>query len=73
MEVGEGAPLFAQDTTLYARSKEVDGCSFKNIEEARRSIAIFIDTIYNTEHLHSALGYRPLTQFEATFALAKNS
>ena len=34
--------------------------------------AVFIDTIYNTERLHSALGYCPPLEFETNFALAKN-
>jgi transposase InsO family protein len=55
------------------KAEEVDGRSFKNIEDARRSIAVFIDTIYNTERLHSALGYRPPLEFEANFALAQTS
>lgn len=55
------------------KAEEVDGRSFKSIEDARRSIAVFIDTIYNTERLHSALGYRPPLEFEANFALARNS
>jgi hypothetical protein len=30
-------------------------------------------TIYNTERLNSALGYRPPREFETNFALAQNS
>jgi len=55
------------------KTEEVDGRRFKNIEDARRSIATFIDIVYNTERLHSALGYRPPREFEANFALAQNS
>jgi transposase InsO family protein len=55
------------------KTEEVDGRSFKDIEDARRSIAVFIDTVYNTERLHSALGYRPPLEFETNFALALNS
>jgi putative transposase len=54
------------------KTEEVDGRSFKNIEHARRSIAVFIDTIYNTERLHSALSYCPPIEFETNFALALN-
>jgi putative transposase len=54
------------------KAEEVDGRSFKDIEDARRSIGGFIDTIYNTERLHSALGYCPPLEFETNFALAKN-
>lgn len=53
------------------KTEEVDGRGFKDIEAARRSIAAFIDIIYNTERLHSALGYRPPLEFETNFALAQ--
>ena len=52
------------------KTEEVDGRRFKNIEAAKRSIAVFIDTVYNTERLHSALGYCPPLEFETNFALA---
>ena len=55
------------------KTEEVDGRRFKDIEGAKRSIAVFIDTIYNTERLHSALGYRPPIEFAANLALAKNA
>jgi putative transposase len=50
------------------KTEEVDGRRFKNIEHARRSISVFIGTIYNTERLHSALGYCPPLEFETNFA-----
>jgi putative transposase len=43
------------------KTEEVDGRRFKNIE-----------IIYNTERLHSALGYCPPLEFETNFALALN-
>jgi len=51
------------------KTEEVDGRRFQDIEAARRSIALFIDIVYNTERLHSALGYRPPLEFETSFAL----
>jgi len=54
------------------KTEEVDGRSFKDIAAAKRSIAVFIDTVYNTERLHSALGYCPPLEFETNFALAHN-
>jgi putative transposase len=54
------------------KTEEVDGRRFKDIEAAKRSIAVFVDTVYNTERLHSALGYCPPLEFETNFALALN-
>jgi putative transposase len=51
---------------------KVDGRRFKDIETAKRSIAVFINTVYNTERLHSALGYCPPLEFETNFALTLN-
>ncbi len=55
------------------KTEEVDGRRFKDIEAATRSIAVFIDTVYNTERLHSALGYCSPLEFETNFALAQSS
>jgi putative transposase len=54
------------------KTEEVDGRRFKDIETAKRSIAVFINTVYNTERLHSALGYCPPLEFETNFALTLN-
>ena len=50
------------------KTEEVNASRFKNLAEAKSSIAHFIDTVYNTERLHSALGYRPPLEFETNFA-----
>jgi putative transposase len=47
------------------KEEEVDGRDYRDVEAARMSIAIFVEQIYNTERLHSALGYCPPAAFEA--------
>jgi putative transposase len=44
--------------------EEVYRTEYRNLEEARTSIAEFLEKIYNQERLHSALGYRPPLEFE---------
>jgi putative transposase len=55
------------------KTEEVDGRKFRDINHARRSIGLFIDTVYNTERLHSALRYCSPFEFESNFALAQNA
>jgi putative transposase len=47
------------------KTEEVNGKAYATIEDARRQIGEFIDTIYNRQRLHSALGYKPPAEFEA--------
>jgi transposase InsO family protein len=46
------------------KTEEVDGKPYENLEDARRQIGAFIETVYNTQRLHSALGYKPPVEFE---------
>ena len=44
--------------------EEVYRQEYRDLAEARASLACFIDKVYNQKRLHSALGYRPPVEFE---------
>jgi transposase InsO family protein len=54
------------------KTEEVDGKAYTDINDARRQIGAFIETVYNAKRLHSALGYQPPAEFEAGLGRANN-
>ena len=46
------------------KQEEVQGLACKDAEDARRRIGAFIDTVYNTSRLHSALDYLTPEDYE---------
>jgi putative transposase len=54
------------------KTEELNARSFTTIDDARSRIDDFIANIYNTERLHSALGYRSPLEFEAAYAQTIN-
>ena len=50
------------------KSEEVYRQEYRDLAEARASIAQFIDEVYNQKRLHSALGYQPPVEFEDVVA-----
>jgi putative transposase len=50
------------------KSEQVDGIHYRDADQARRSIGSFIEDVYNRKRLHSALGYRPPAEFEASLS-----
>jgi putative transposase len=47
------------------KTEQVDGTRYRDRQEAERCIGAFIEQIYNTQRLHTALSYRTPAQFEA--------
>jgi len=54
------------------KAEEVNGKAYATIDQARSDIGRFIDTVYNTQRLHSALGYKPPVEFEAELHHSNN-
>jgi putative transposase len=46
------------------KSEEVYLKEYRDIDEAEQHLDRFIEAVYNTKRLHSALGYRPPAEFE---------
>jgi transposase InsO family protein len=47
------------------KTELVDGADFATRNEARRAVFEFIEVRYNRQRLHSQLGYKSPTQYEA--------
>jgi putative transposase len=54
------------------KAEEVNGKAYATLDDARGDIGEFIETVYNTERLHSALGYKPPVEFEAELNQSRN-
>jgi transposase InsO family protein len=53
--------------------EEVHRNEYRDLAEARTSIHLFLEKVYNQKRLHSALGYVPPAEFEAGLALARGA
>ena len=68
---GVGAPKENAPTERWMRTvkeEEVDLQEYGSLAEAQRGIGRFIEVVSNQRRLHTALGYRPPSEFEALFA-----
>jgi len=53
--------------------EEVYRQEYRDLAEARASIARFIEKVYNQQRLHSALGYRPPVEFEQALPVSSGA
>jgi putative transposase len=53
--------------------EEVYRQEYRDLGEARASLARFIDKVYNLQRLHSALGYRPPVEFEQALLVSSGA
>jgi transposase InsO family protein len=54
------------------KHEEVNGRAWRTIDEARYDIKRFLETAYNRQRLHSALGYTSPVEFEAKLNHSRN-
>lgn len=50
------------------KAEEVNAKTYATLDHAHRDIGAFIEEVYNTQRLHSALGYKPPAEFEEQLA-----
>jgi transposase InsO family protein len=46
------------------KQEEVDGSAYRDVDDARGRIGVFIEDTYNRQRLHSALDYKPPAEYE---------
>jgi len=60
---------YAERLMRTIKEEEVDLSEYLNMDDARRQIGCFIEDVYMTKRIHSALGYLTPAEFEAAWRL----
>jgi len=55
---------FAERLMRTIKEEEVDLSEYEDLADARRHLGRFLDDVYNTERVHSSLGYLTPAEFE---------
>ncbi len=55
---------FAESFMKTLKSEEVHLWEYRTMEDVQKRIPFFIEDVYNHKRLHSAIGYRPPSEFE---------
>ncbi|MGI9570113.1 MAG: integrase core domain-containing protein, partial [Desulfobulbia bacterium] len=55
---------FAESCMKTLKSEEVHLWEYRTMEDVQQRIPYFIEDVYNHKRLHSAIGYRPPSEFE---------
>jgi len=61
---------YAERLMRTIKEEEVDLSEYLDLDDARRQIECFIEDVYMTKRIHSALGYLTPAEFEAAWRLA---
>ncbi len=61
---------YAERFMRTIKEEEVDLSEYLDLDDARRQIGCFIEDVYMTKRIHSALGYLTPAEFEAAWRLA---
>jgi len=61
---------YAERLMRTIKEEEVDLSEYLDLDDARRQIGCFIEDVYMTKRIHSALGYLTPAEFEAAWRLA---
>lgn len=63
---------YAERLMRTIKEEEVDLSEYLDLDDTRMQIGCFIEDVYNTKRIHSALGYLTPTEFEAAWRLAQS-
>ena len=63
---------YAESFVKTLKSEEVSLWEYRTMEDVHQRTPYFIEDLYNQKRLHSSLGYRPPSEFEAMAVLTHN-